>query len=456
LNEIRILSPTGVIGSGFREESFQRGVELNPHFIACDAGSTDGGPAFLGGGVPHFAWEGTKRDLRLMMLARDKLNIPLILGSCGTAGGDAGLAWMREIALEIAAEEGLKFKLACIHSEQDKAYVKRRLKEGRIAPLHPAPHFDEDTIDRATHIVGMMGPEPIAAAIEDGADMVLAGRASDTSLFAAVPMMQQANMGLAWHLAKIVECGAACVVQRKRPDSVFAWLRDDHFVIEPLDLDNRCTPQSIASHTLYENADPFLITEPGGTIVTTDAHYEAETDRSVRVSGSRFEPAERYSIKLEGAEKVGYQFVIIGGVRDPYILRQLDSWLEQLLERFKERVVDLFGGDIGDDDYTIIPRVFGRDGVMGPLEPMPKVGHEVGIVFELTGPDRQIAHALAQTFSHLALHFPIPEWRGLITGLAIPYTPAELDKGEVYRFCVNHVVYPDDPCEMFRTEFEEV
>jgi hypothetical protein len=433
LNEIRILSPTGVIGSGFREESFQRGVELNPHFIACDAGSTDGGPAFLGGGVPHFAWEGTKRDLRLMMLARDKLNIPLILGSCGTAGGDAGLAWMREIALEIAAEEGLKFKLACIHSEQDKAYVKRRLKEGRIAPLHPAPHFDEDTIDRATHIVGMMGPEPIAAAIEDGA-----------------------NMGLAWHLAKIVECGAACVVQRKRPDSVFAWLRDDHFVIEPLDLDNRCTPQSIASHTLYENADPFLITEPGGTIVTTDAHYEAETDRSVRVSGSRFEPAERYSIKLEGAEKVGYQFVIIGGVRDPYILRQLDSWLEQLLERFKERVVDLFGGDIGDDDYTIIPRVFGRDGVMGPLEPMPKVGHEVGIVFELTGPDRQIAHALAQTFSHLALHFPIPEWRGLITGLAIPYTPAELDKGEVYRFCVNHVVYPDDPCEMFRTEFEEV
>ena len=70
MNEIRILSPTGVIGSGFREESFQRGVDLNPHFIACDAGSTDGGPAFLGGGVPHFAWEGTKRDLRLMRLAR--------------------------------------------------------------------------------------------------------------------------------------------------------------------------------------------------------------------------------------------------------------------------------------------------------------------------------------------------------------------------------------------------
>lgn len=456
MNEIRILSPTGVIGSGFREESFRRGVDLKPHFIAVDAGSTDGGPNFLGAGVSHFAWEGTKRDLRLMMLARDELNVPLILGSCGTAGGDAGLAWMREIALEIAREEGLKFKLACVHSEQDKGYLKRRLAEGRISPLHPAPHFDEDVIDRASHIVGMMGPEPIAAALEDGADIVLAGRASDTSLFAAIPMMRQANLGLAWHMAKIVECGAACVVQRKRPDSVFAWLRDDHFVIEPLDLDNYCTPQSVASHTLYENADPFLITEPGGTIVTTDARYEAVTDRSVRVTGSRFEPAERYSVKLEGAERVGHQFVIIGGVRDPYILKQLDSWLEQLLERFKERVVDLFGDDIGDDDYTIISRVFGRDGVMGPLEPTPEIGHEVGIVFELTGPDRNTAHALAQTFSHLALHFPIPEWRGLITGLAIPYTPAELDKGEVYRFNVNHVVYPDDPCEMFKIDFEEV
>ena len=70
--------------------------------------------------------------------------------------------------------------------------------------------------------------------------------------------------------------------------------------------------------------------------------------------------------------------------------------------------------------------------------------------------DRVTAEALAKTFSHLALHYPIPEWRGLITGLAYPFTPAELDKGEVYKFSINHVLYPDDPCEMFRFEFLEV
>ena len=458
MKEIRVLSPTGVIGSGFLEASFERGIERDPHYIACDAGSTDGGPAFLGTGIPHFSRQGTKRDLRIMLLGRAKLGIPLILGSCGTGGGDAGVDWMRDIALEIAAEEGLRFKLALVRSELDKDYVKRRLREGRVSPLRPAPEFNEDVVDRSAHIVGMMGHEPIAKALADGADVILAGRASDTSLFTAYPLSRNpTNPGICWHMAKILECGAACVVQRKRPDSVFAWVRDDHFVVEPLDPDSRCTPQSVASHTLYENADPFLITEPSGVIVTTDSVYEAETDRAVRVSGSRFTPAERYSIKLEGAELVGHQFVIIGGVRDPFILRQLDSWLDGLQERFKGRVVDLFGGRVGDDDYTIVTRVYGRDAVLGPLEPLAdSIGHEVGVMFEITAADRVTAEALAKTFSHLALHYPIPEWRGLITGLAYPFTPGELDKGEVYKFNINHVLYPDDPCEMFRFEFLEV
>ena len=140
----------------------------------------------------------------------------------------------------------------------------------------------------------------IAKALADGADVILAGRASETSLFAAYPMSRNpTNPGICWHMAKILECGAACVVQRKRPDSVFAWVRDDHFVVEPLDPDSRCTPQSVASHTLYENADPFLITEPSGVIVTTDAVYEAETDRAVGVSGARFTPPQPHSIQPE-------------------------------------------------------------------------------------------------------------------------------------------------------------
>jgi hypothetical protein len=302
-----------------------------------------------------------------------------------------------------------------------------------------------------------MGHEPIANAVEAGAQVVLAGRATDTSLFAAVPMLRGAGAGPAWHAAKTLECGTASTVQRRRPDSIFAWIRDDHFDIAPLDPEGRCTPQSVASHTLYENSDPFLITEPSGTIDTGPARYEALDERTVRVSGSLFRPAERVTIKLEGAELAGYQSVIVAGVREPFILRQLDSWLEAMQAKFADRVQEMFRGRVKSDGYKIRIRIYGRDGVMGKLEPRAaEMGHEVGLVITVTAPEAATAKALAKSFAHFALHFPIPEWRGLISGLAFPFTPSDIDKGPVYRFTLNHVVVPDDPCEMFRTEMLEV
>ncbi len=455
--EVRVLSASGQIGSGFLESSFARGIALEPHVIACDGGSTDAGPYHLGSGKPHFSRPGTKRDLRLMLQGRDKLGVPLIVGSCGFAGGDDGVDWMVDIAREIAREEDLRFKLGTVRSEQDKEYLKRRYREGRITPLNPAPPISEAIIDRSAHIVGMMGHQPIAAAIEQGAEVVLCGRASDTSLFSTVPLMQGAGAGPAWHAAKILECGTAATALRKRPDSIMAWVREDHFDIEPMDFESRCTPQSVASHTLYENADPFLITEPDGTIDCHGCRYEALDDRAVRVHNSQFIKSGRTTIKLEGAESVGHQAIIIGGVREPYILRQLDAWLDAMRERFAVRVQEIFAGRVGPDDYNIHVRIYGRDGVMGKLEPhRDHMGHEACLLFTVTAPDEPTTDAIAKTFAHFALHYPIPEWGGLISGLAFPMAPAHLSKGEVYRFNLNHVVAPEHPLEMFRTELVQV
>ena len=457
MTEVRVLSATGMLGSGFMESSFERGISLKPHVIGCDAGSTDAGPGYLGAGDQYFSKEATRRDVLLMLKGRDRLDVPLIIGSCGMAGGDAGVDWMRDIVLEIAREKGYRFRLALVMSEQSKDYLKRRYREGRILPLIPAPPISEEIIDRSAHIVGVMGHEPIAAAINGGAQVVLAGRATDTSLFAAVPLMMGAGAGPAWHAAKTLECGTASTVQRKRPDSIFAWVRDDHFDVEPLDMEARCTPQSVASHTLYENADPFLITEPDGTIDSTNSRYEALSDRAVRVYGSQFRKADRITIKLEGAALDGYQTVIIAGVREPFILRQLDEWLAAMQTKLADRVRELFDGSVGPEDYKIRVRVYGRDGVMGKLEPRAhEMCHEVCLLFTITTARQETARAIAKTFSHFALHFPIPEWRGLISGLAFPLTPPELDKGPVYRFNLNHIVVPEDPLEMFRTEYLEV
>ncbi len=447
---MRVVSATGVCGSGFAERSLAEGVARRPDFIGCDAGSTDPGPAPLGTGKTAFPRRALKRDLRLMLLAARRAGIPLLIGSAGTAGGEPHLAISRDIVLEIAREEGLRFGLALIHAEQDKDYLKRRLREGRITPLHPAPHFDEAVIDRAERIVGMMGAEPYLKALDEGAEVVLAGRSSDCAIFAGLPIRRGVDPGLAWHAAKLLECGAAVAVTRSAPDSVLVSFGRDHFDIEPLNPAMRCSPQSVAAHALYENADPYRLVESSGTLDLTSSAYEALDERRVRVRGSRFEPAGRYTVKLEGAERVGYQSVVIGSIRDPYIIRQLDDWLARLELHVAERVTDVFGGSPGHSFHI---RVYGKNGTMGPLEPRNAAeGHEICLVMEATAATQEDASAIAAVARHQALHLPIPEWSGLITGLACPYSPAHLERGAVYRFCVNHVLAPDDAYEMFPIE----
>jgi hypothetical protein len=454
-DEVRILSATGVCGSGFVESSFEKGLSQKPTFIGCDAGSTDPGPEYLGEGTTAFPVDAIRRDLRLMLKGARRLDVPLVIGSAGTGGGDIQLALVGRIVEDIAAAEGLSFKLALIHAEQGKDYLTTRMAQGRIKPLWPAPHFDQAVIERSAHIVGMMGAEPFIRALQAGADVVIAGRASDTAIFASVPLMLGFPAGPAWHAAKILECGAAAVVNRRTPDCMFAWLRRDHFVVEAPDETLRCTPQSIASHSLYENADPFKLVECSGTLDLTQSEYEAVSERAVKVTGSTFLAAQEYTVKLEGAERAGYQSILIGSIRDPFIIRQIDDWTDRLKTRIAARVKMVFGDRLPDADYKIAIHVYGKNGTMGALEPVKEIrAHELCLVFEATAPSQELAHSLAGIVRHQALHLPIPEWSGLITAVALPYNA--LDRGAVYRFNVNHVLVPDDPYEMFPMELVDV
>jgi ribosome modulation factor len=444
-----------MLGSGFREETMKRAMALRPDFIGADSGSTDPGPYYLGSGDTHFSDSAYKRDLRLMLRAGRAAGIPVIVGSACTAGIDAQLDRLVGIARDIAREDQLQFRLAAIRSEPDRAYLKRKLTEGKITPLANAPRLDESVLERASHVVGLAGIEPYIEALDHGAEVIIAGRSSDTSIFAALPVMRGCNPATAWHMAKILECGAACVVQRKYPDCMVATLADDHFIVEPPNPEYRCDPVSVASHNLYENSTPYELIEPSGVLSTVEARYEALSDRAVRVSGSTFRKSERYTIKLEGAELAGYQSIIVGAVRDPVILRQFDSWLAGLEKACKDRIRAVFGEDI-DEKYKFHVRVFGKNAAMGPLEPETAIGHELGLLFQVTAQTQELATALMKSVGHMAVHYPVPEWSGLITSIAYPYSPAEIARGASYRFSLNHVVEPASPLEMFRIEYETV
>ena len=227
--------------------------------------------------------------------------------------------------------------------------------------------------------------------------------------------------------------------------------RDDCFVVEPPNPDYRCSPVSVASHTLYENGSPYELVEPSGTVYSDEATYEPVSDRAVRVAGSRFAAAENVTNKLEGAELVGYQAIVIGAVRDPVIIRQLDSWLEGVRETIRSKAEGIFGA-AAVEGMTLTVRRYGIDGVMGPLEPTPSPAHEVCLVIEVTAASQEIANAVAKAAAHVAAHYAVPEYSGLITALALPYSPPELPRGPVYRFTLNHVLEPADALDPFALE----
>ena len=85
-NEFKILSPTAILGYGFPESSFLKGIEENPDLIAVDAGSTDPGPYYLGAAESTLSWESQKKDLQVLLKARHEAGIPLIIGTAGCSG----------------------------------------------------------------------------------------------------------------------------------------------------------------------------------------------------------------------------------------------------------------------------------------------------------------------------------------------------------------------------------
>ncbi len=448
----RAYAGTGMLGSGFLEASLETALAWGPDVIGCDAGSTDGGPAYLATGTSMFGAASTERDMALLLNAALRAGVPLVIGSAGTGGGDRNLAWARERMLAAARTVGRPFTLATVAAEQPKDVIHQARDAGRLAPLPAAPELDASVIDGCEAIVAMMGTEPILDAIERGADVVLCGRSSDAAVYAAVPVARGVEPGAAWHAAKVLECGAAAVTHRTVPDGMFAALERDAFTVTPPNPDYRCTPLSVAAHSLYENADPYRLTEPNGVVDLTGARYEARDPRSVRVTGTAFDPADAYTVKLEAARIAGYRSLVLGAVRDPYVLARLDDWLGEVRATAEARIEGSFPGR----PYRLVIRRYGRDGVLGDREPTTAPAHEVALAFEVTADDATTAHGMADDVRHIALHHPIPEWHGLITVLAHPHSPAVIDLGPAYEFAMNHVWRLDDPLAPFKTHLERV
>jgi hypothetical protein len=448
---IRVLAPSGMLGAGFPKETIDRGIELGADVIALDGGSTDSGPYYLGSGTAKTTAAAVARDLRILLRAAAGAGIPLIVGSCGTSGTDSGVDWVAGIVAGILREEGLDLKVARVYSEQTAAALKERLNEGRVHPLPPMGDLDAATLDDCSHIVGMMGHEPIAQALEAGADVVLAGRATDTAVAAAYPLMKGMPAGPTWHASKIIECGGQCTTN-PRTGGVLATIDQEGFTVEPLDPAAACTTTSVAAHMLYETVNPFEMREPAGTLMVSDAVYTALDERRVRVEGSRFELAGQYTIKLEGARVTGYETMSFTAIRDPHILARIEEWAALMHEVLAGRVRQTLNLDPAE--YAVDIRLYGYNAVLGAIDPASGPPREVGVMLLVNAPDQATATAIAKIANPLMLHLPTPDM-AYLPSLAFATSPAESERGPAYQFVLNHVVDVDEPTDMFRIEIAE-
>jgi len=447
---VKVLSTTAILGYGFPMASFEAGMKLNPDCIAVDAGSTDPGPYYLGAGVSFTDYLAVKRDLAIMIEAGLKNHIPVLVGSAGGSGAKPHLDWNLKIVYEIAKELNHHFKLAIIEADFDKSFVLKAFEEGKITPLYPAPQCTREDIQESTHIVGQMGVEPFIKALNEGAEVIIAGRSYDPNMFAALPIIKGFDKGLALHMGKILECAAIASSPGSGSDCMFGTIYEDRFVLQTLNPARQCTTLSVSAHTLYEKTNPYILPGPGGII---DLHHSTFTqldENRVEVKGSVFIPSDRYYIKLEAAKCVGFRTVSIAGVRDPIFIKEIDSILENVTKRVKDNFRNL-------DNYQLNFKIYGKNGVMGDLEPIKEItSHELCIVIDAVAQTQEVANTICSFARSTMLHYGYEGRIATAGNLAFPYSPSDFKVGAVYNFSLYHLIEINDPIELFKQTMVEV
>ncbi|MDL2258189.1 DUF1446 domain-containing protein [Eubacteriales bacterium OttesenSCG-928-K08] len=452
MNSCKILMPTGGLGAGILQEAFDRGMALKPDVIAVDAGSTDSGPAYLANGMSKYARQASKHDLRITTIGAMTAGIPLFIGSCGTCGTDNMVDYYAEIVEEIFREEGFQGKIAKIYCQQSPDVLKQKWDEGKIHALDGAPDITRETFDECSNIVAVLGAEPFIEAYNQGANIVLAGRATDTAIMAALPLHKGCDVAAAWHGAKTVECGAQCA-DKSDGLGVFLTVDETGFYVKPLMPDAHCTPYTVSAHMLYENSDPHRLREPSGTLIARDAVYTQFDEQTTYVTGSKFEHATQYTMKLEGAAIMGYQNISLVGIANRKVLADPEKWIANIsahVDRYIKRA------GINKEDYSFNFKAYGYNAVVeGPVPEGTPPPREIGMLLTVTAKTQELATQVAKIFNPYLLHFPA-DFNEQLPSFAFPFSPVDCPRGATYAFKLFHVVDVEDPLELVRIAYVDI
>jgi hypothetical protein len=448
------LSATGALGhEPIHPDSFFEGIKRPLDFIGADAGSGDSAPFFLGADEPMNPYEWEEHDLELLLCAARQRRIPMIIGSAGGSGSNRGVDDYVAILRTLARRHRLEpFRVAKIYSEVPIELLRERIRHEEIQPLGASDPLTGEVLDQTSKVVAMMGIEPYLAAFDLGVDVVIAGRSCDDAIYASLPYRAGFPKGLCFHLGKTLECASLVGTPSMAKETIVGTITDDHVELEPMHPAQRCTPESVAGHSLYERAHPYTQAYPGGVLDTHETTFQQASERATRFWGSRFIADPVYRVKLEGAGLVGYRALTIGAVRDPIAIQSLD-WV---LDNVREKTRDQYGRLEAGVDYQLLFHQYGKNGVMRDLEPVREVrSHEICIVTEVVAKTQEIADLIAR-FTLYRLLFPTFAGQKATAG-GIAMLRDEVLRGQpAYRWTIDHLLPLQDPLELFSIEVEEI
>ncbi|KAK9242274.1 hypothetical protein V1506DRAFT_548088 [Lipomyces tetrasporus] len=451
-DDLRILTPIGMLGYGFSEALFWAAVEDGVDAVILDSGSTDSGPSKLALGTTTVSRQSYERDLSILVAACHSHKVPLLIGSAGGDGANSHVDLLFNIIEACIEREGYRsMEIVRIYAEVDKDIVRENLEHGLVTPCTPAvPELQREDIDDASRIVAQMGLEPYLKAMNEhpNFDIIIGGRSYDPSPYAAFCMWKGfSDLGIAYHMGKIMECGALCAKPKSK--EALAIVRRDSFDIRPLNKAAKCTKNSVAAHTLYEKSRPDVLLGPGGALDLTKATYnELPDQRTVRVRGSVFIPETQYTIKLEAARTRGYRSAFIGGFRDPILTSQLDDFLERGRRRLKDFIAFPFKFEA---------HVYGKNAIMKSLEPDPNpTSKELCLVGEAWAETQEQATHVASMARIWCLHGEYPHQIATAGNFAMPFSPFDIPLGPYSEFCIYHIMPVSDPTSLFTITVDSV
>ena len=382
------------------------------------------------------------------MVAREKLKIPLLIGSAGTCGTDKTVDWFLEITKELAKELNQNIKITLLKCSQSKKNINKAFLNKNLSPLNNAPKISSKKIINCTNIVGLAGVEQITEAINTKADIIICGRSTDASLIASLPIMKGVNKAIAWHAGKIGECGAFCTTN-PRSGVILISFQKNGFFIKPVSNNTKVTPYTVSAHMVYENSNPFTLIEPGGHLDVKKAIYEKQKDGSVYVTGANWVKDNNYKIKLEGTYVEGYQSISIVLIRDETYVKSIKKWSKQVENKVKKIVESSLS--LKKKNYKIQFRFVGKNATLGSLERKTVEPNEIGVLVVVTAKKQYECEEISKILNPLLLHHSLFK-KTELPPFSFPLSPPSFNIGKKYAFCLNHVISEKNPMDIFKLE----